>query len=756
MTKNTDRLSIFCVVFFVALAFSGCAGQAHRVKATDDAVKAGGSGDVKTVKAMEKRGEPVIVDDTGEFELIDTPFGYIKRPINRKTESVSVAPVAPAKEISSPSLPENKIPDKAVKAKPPGNAPPPRNALKGSPEKSSKEKGKITFNFDNADIYEVIGAISELLRINYIVDPDVRGKVTIRTTRGLNNEDIFPVFRQILEANGLTIVREGAVHKIVSMKDVSRMPIALRSELDMDDISPGERIIIQVIPLKFITVEEMTKLLAPFVSATGAIISDANSNTLLVVDKGLNILKALNLVDVFDINLLEKVHHRFYFFKNIDVEDAAKVLKEISSSYPTGRKDSVKLVAISRLNAVLAISSQAELLEMLDTFVAQLDIPSEDAEPRIYVYSVKNGEAAQLGTLLSTIFGKGEVKTSKSTAKDFVSQNPLAMGSKEKEPKQTEQSEVVKEAVSGNVTGSVMGEITITPDEVRNALIIKAIPRDYKIVIGILERLDVLPRQVLIEATVAEITLGKDYEMGVEWSFKNEPWTKTGFLNATIGGAGLNYALGLTEKWQTTLSALEQDNRVNILSSPHVLASDNKEAKIAISTEIPVATTEYTVTTNTDPVLETSIQYRDTGVILTVTPHINERGLVTMDISQEVSEQSSNVSVGGNSYPSFYKRSVNTTLTVKHGQTLVIGGLIKETESDSMAGVPCLIDIPLIRYLFGKDKQGTEKTEMIVMITPRVIVNLEDIDAVTEEFKAKVSKVRERMESEGQEKHPLF
>jgi len=753
MTKITDRSIIFCVVFFVILAFSGCAGQAHRVK--DDGVKAGDSGNVKTVKAVkttEKRGKPAIVDDTGEFELIYTPFGYIKRPI-RKAESVPMTPVAPVIEVSSPSPSESKVSGKVTK--PSGHIPSPRESLKESPD-VPEEKGKITFNFDDADIYEVIRTMSELLRINYIVDPNVRGKVSIHMVRGIPQAEVFPIFRQILEANGLAIVKEGAVHKIVSMKDISRMPIALRPELDINDISPGEKVIIQVIPLKFVTVQEMTKLLTPFVSKTGAIISDANSNTLLVVDKGINILKALKLVDVFDVSLLEKVNHRFYFFENIDAEDAAKVLMEISSSYPTSRKDSIKLIAISRLNAVLAISPQAELLEKLDAFVTRLDIPSEDVEPRIYVYSVKNGEASQLGSLLNTIFGGGEKKTSKITRKDSVSPNPLAVGSREKQPKKAEQSVVVREVTSGNVSGSVRGEIKITPDEVRNALIIEATPRDYKIVSGILERLDVLPRQVLIEATVAEITLGKDYEMGVEWTFKNQPWTTTGLLSATIGATGLHYAIGLTDQWQAALSALEKDNRVNILSSPHVLASDNKEAKIAISTEIPVATTEYTVTTDADPILETSIQYRDTGVILTVTPHINESGLVTMDISQEVSEQSSNVAVAGKDYPSFYKRSVQTTLTVKHGQTLVIGGLIKETESDSMAGVPCLIDIPFIRYLFGKDKQGISKTEMIVMITPRVIVNLEDVDAVTEEFKKKVSRVRERMESSEKADHPLL
>ncbi|MDD5722765.1 MAG: type II secretion system secretin GspD [Syntrophales bacterium] len=807
MTKFTDRSSIFCVVLFAVLAFSGCAGQAPHLES--NGLKASGSGDVKTAVTIEaaktiealrpvegaktikavkpvedakiaKRKERprIIADDTGEFELVRTPYGYIKHRI-KKTESTSVSPVSPV-GVSVPAgggsvkleqqpvpsvspvspvgvsvpagggsvkLEQQPVPSvsPASKLKQPLNPVPPHKATEKTAKKFPEEKGGVTFNFDNADIYEVIRTISELLQINYIVDPSVRGNVTIRTTRGLSKGDIFPVFRQILEASGLMIVEEGAVYNIVSIKDASRMPLALRSERDADDISPSERIVIQIIPLKFIAAQEMVKLLTPFVSSTGALIPDAGSNTLLAVDKGINILKVMKLTEAFDVNLLEKVSHRFYFFKNVDAEDAAKTLKEIAASYPTIGKGTVGLIAIDRLNAVLAITSQTEILEKLDAFVARLDIPSEDMEPRIYVYSVKNGEAAQLGTLLNTIFGKGETLR-KTTSKEFVHPNPLAVDSGKKQPEQAESKVVAQEATPGvgNIS-SVTGEIKITPDEVRNALIISATPRDYKIVTGILERIDVLPRQVLIEATVAEITLGKGYEMGVEWTFKNEPWSQTGVLSGTMGGAGLNYAIGLTDKWQVALSALQQDNKVNILSSPHVLASDNKEARIDISTEIPVASTQYTITTNTDPVLETSIQYRDTGVMLTVTPHINERGLVTMEISQEVSEQSSSVSVAGKDYPSFYKRSVNTTLTVKHGQTLVIGGLISEVESDAMAGVPCLVSVPLMRYLFGKDKQSRSKTELIVMITPRVIINLEDVDAVTEEFQEKVSQVRDRM-----------
>ncbi len=765
MMNNRNKMRAFCIILVAAFVLAGCVGSAPRV--ADISSQARGSKPVRTLKTggtaatvnpaeaakIVNREEEnrLRIDNNGDFELVDTPFGYIKRSVKKPTDSLT--PALSQKPVVHHTAGVSTQPATPLKA-----------VLQAErTEEPSAEQGGITFNFDNADIYEVIRTISDILEINYIIDPGVRGTVTIRTTKELSREEIFPVFRQILEASGLMIVEEGSVHKIVSSKDASRMPVALRVEGDIREVPPSQQVVIQIVPLKFITAQEMTKLLTPFVSSTGTIIADVPSNMLLVVDKGINILKVLKLVDVFDINLLEKINHRFYFFTNIDAEEATKTLKEIVGSYPSIGKDKMNLVAISRLNAVLAISSQVDLLERLDAFAAQLDIPSEDMGPRIYVYFVRNGAADQLGTLLGSIFGKKGTTSKKSNKKEVTHTNPLAIGAeKAKEPEKAEAGvsagTLVREEVAGTAT-SVRGEVTITPDEVRNALIIEATPRDYKVIQGILDRLDVLPRQVLIEATVAEITLGKGYEMGVEWTFKNAPWVETGSLSASIGAAGLSYAIGLTEKWQAALSALQENKKVNILSSPHLLASDNKEASIDISTEIPVASTSYNYTDSDSDVLETNIQYRDTGVILKVTPHINESGLVTMEISQEVSEQSSNVSVGGSDYPSFYKRSVSTTLTVKHGQTLVIGGLISETKSDAMSGVPCLIDVPLMRYLFGKDKMEGSKTEMIVMITPRVIANLEDVDAVTDEFKGKISQVKERLEKRGEntfDRSPLF
>ncbi|MCJ7809893.1 MAG: hypothetical protein MUP26_06485, partial [Desulfobulbaceae bacterium] len=263
----------------------------------------------------------------------------------------------------------------------------------------------------------------------------------------------------------------------------------------------------------------------------------------------------------------------------------------------------------------------------------------------------------------------------------------------------------------------------------------------HRIIEDILRRIDILPRQVLIEATIAEVTHDSSTLLGMDWAFgKGAAAGGAGSFLATIGKAGLKYSIGVTDKWYAELNALATKGLVNIISSPHVLASDNKEARIDVSREIPVASGQTSVSSGAT-ISETTIEYRDTGVILSVTPHINDRGLVTMDISQEVSDLEDDVNVAGKNYPSFFKRTVKTTLTVKHGQTIVIGGLIKDKEQEDISGVPCLINVPVVRYLFGEEIKKSEKIELIVLITPRVVANLDDVDAVTQEFKQKVKNV---------------
>lgn len=621
-------------------------------------------------------------------------------------------------------------------------------------KKGDLNSGDIVFNFDNADLYEVIRTMAELLEINYIVDPNVKGSVTIHTAGNLGKEDIFSVFFQVLDANGLTAVKDGSLYKIIPIKDASRLPI-LASDTNKN-IPSEERLVMQIIPLGHISASEMTKLLTPFVSKDGTILSHENSRTLLIVDRAKNILKALKLVKAFDIDIFQTLSYRLYTIRHVDAEEMVELLDDILSAYGDDVKKDIKIIAIERLNTILAMSSDPGVFDRLSAFINQIDKASDEIEPQIYVYSVKNGEAEELSELLNTVFtGKTDTEkknitkeSDKKTKKSSESSPKLAPSpfNNKNNKKETPKKNVSVQANNNKGSGTLRGDIKIIPDTIRNALIIEAIPSDYRIVTDILTQIDVLPRQVLIEATIAEITLDNSTNLGVSWSFAKTGSSDTGLLTANIGEQGLSYTIGLTEKWTNAISALASQKKVNILSSPIILASDNKEAQINVSTKIPIPSTEYQYETDSQPIFQTSIQYRDTGLILSVTPHINERGLVSMDISQEISEEGAGIEVGGKNYSTFRERLVKTTLTVKDGQTIVLGGLMEETKDDGGSGVPFFSDLPFIGYLFGKKSNSFIKKELIILLTPRVIITQDDVDIVTEEFKRKVSNIKENFD----------
>ncbi len=728
-------LALCCIFFLTLFILGGCAGQKifQKEEPVRTETKVSERPDVRPIEEIQTQAE------SGKTESLKSGF---PAPVHVE----DIEPIPAAKRISpAPHFPtEEKKPKKD----------------RGTSKPASESKaGQIVLEFDNADLYEVIRELAKHLGINYIAEPGIQGTVSIHTAGYLKQDDLFPVFFQILEANGLTAVKEGSLYKIVRFKDASRMPIASRFGDAGAELRPEERVIIQIIPLKYISVQEVTKLLTPFISAEGTLVSHEESNTLLLVDRHINVMKALKLIEAFDVNVFEKIAHRIFHLQYADAEETAKSLETVISSYGTGNKESVKILPIKRLNILIVISAIPHVFETVEWMIRQLDVQGHDVDPRIYVYSVKNGAAEELSELLNGVFSRGAAKQEKTeTVKREVQNDQTSQEKKPETPKLT--IEAMMGAVTsakkpekiaagkiseGQGSGTLKGEVKITPDKVRNALIIEAIPKDYQIIESILKRIDVLPRQVLIEVTIAEISLDSKIEMGVEWHYVRGSGRKpsTATLNADIGAAGLQYVIGQAERWSAALSALETDKKVNILSSPTVLASDNKEANINVSTEVPVASAKYT--RDDSKTIETNVQYKNTGVILSVTPHINEHGLVTMDVSQEVSEQSENVAVGENdSRPSFFKRSVKTSLTVKHGQTIVIGGLIRENRNMGFAGVPCLGKVPFLQYLFGKKSDSSDKTELIILITPRVIATLEDVDAVTEEFKSKVGNVLNR------------
>lgn len=628
--------------------------------------------------------------------------------------------------------------------------------------------GQISLNFDDADVYEVIRTIADNLQINYIVDPNVRGKVTIHTAGNLSIKDLFPIFFQILETNGLTAVKDGNIYHIVPLKDASRMPNITRFGTTYEKMSAGERIIIQIIPLKYISSDEAAKILEPFISGGGTIISHKQSNVLVAIDTSSNIQKILRLIQSLDTDFFEKVNHRFFVLEYAYADETAKILTDVFSDYAQEGKSPIKFVALPRMNTVLGVSSTPEIFAKVEELIKQIDVPGKDSAPKVFVYYVKNGDASEMADLLNAVFYQKSSEKSESSSASSEGSNKQKkvelfpssttgssspeITTQKIEPPRKET--VLKEAAepTGVSAEIIKDKIKITPDPVTNSLIIQASPKDYRVIENILNQIDILPKQVLIEVTVAEVSLDTSTSLGVEWSYIQGPGgtPSTSLIQAAIGspgytsfsdsavGGGLKYMIGQANRWSAILSALAKEGNVKILSSPSVLASDNKEAKIEISDEVPVASAQYQFDTNTS-LIQTNIQYRNTGVILTVTPHINENNLVTMKLKQEVSElKDVLVKVGKDEFPSFFKRTVETSLTVKDGQTIVIGGLIREKNSDNTTGLPCLINLPMFQYLFGKNTQTNEKTELIILIVPRVIANLTDVDAITEEFKSKV------------------
>jgi len=708
-----------CVFFLCGIGFSGYFYPASAASLNDGSVKTPRTvkhaSDVKNKSrahdtAAEKRPEPKAADND-----LKNPDSGAAEPVEAEEAPDIAAAASPGTEVNSD-----------------------QTALNAKPGQSDK----LIFNFDNAELSEVIRTLADLLHINYMLDKGVNGKVTIHTAGELSREDLFPVFYQVLEINGVTAVKDKNIYKIVPIKDVSRMQIMSRTE-QTGSIPAGERMIIQVIPLEFVSAQEISKVLTPFISQDGTIVSQDNRNLLVIVDKSDNISKVLRLVKVFDTDVFERVNHRFFPLSYSDAETIVDIMDKLFTAYGDAVKADVNFIPITRLNTLLVVSSNPKTFDAVENFIRQYDVPSQSTEPGIYVYPLKNGRAEDISGILSKVFtGKKDTLDKKKADKATVYRNPLDEGAlKEKKKEQSTRQENVSTAPLPMGTdiafesGTLRGEINITTDESRNSLIIEATPADYQIIKNLLTQLDVMPRQVLIEVTFAEITLDDSTAMGVEWSYsKGDANLSTSLLKATMGNSGLNFSIGNPDRWTAALSALSTENKVNILSNPSIMASNSMPANIDISQEIPVASSQYQYTTGDNPLLETNIEYRDTGIMLSVTPNINEHGLVTMDIDQEISEQASNVSVGGQDYPSFFKRSTKTTLTVQSGQTIVIGGLIRETNSDGVSGTPWFTNIPILSFLFGKTSDSTSKTELIIFISPYVIATADDVDAVTQEF----------------------
>lgn len=601
---------------------------------------------------------------------------------------------------------------------------------------------EVMLNFDGADLREVVKIVLvDIMHESYLIDPRVQGVVNIHSSHPVKRSALVPTLEAVLRMNGASLVRESdGVFHVNPFATATKGALTPQVGGMNKPLPPGYSV--QIVPLKYISAREMVKILEPFTPEGGIVRVDDVRNMLFLGGNARELRHLMETIDIFDVDWIAGMSVGLFTLKSVDVKTAFSEVEKILGDKGQGALAGVlRIIPIERLNALLVVTPQPKYLEQARVWIERLDRSgATDGGAQLYVYQVQNGDAVKMATLLGQAFGK---QTSQSAPPPS-----LAPGLNPAEIKSS--GPAVGGTQSGGaegVTVSVGGATKIIADKENNALLILATPSEHEIITNAIRKLDVVPRQVLIEVTIAEVTLSDEFSFGLEWYFNNNTKGK-GFLDTGAAGItqlspGFSYAwLDAAGSIKAVLNALAANSKLNIISSPHVMVSDNHTAKIQVGDRVPtVSQTQATAiaTTGTAGVIS-SIQYLDTGIMLSVTPHINAGGLVTMEISQEVSNAAKTVTSGIDS-PTISKRSAQSTVTVQAGETMVLGGLISDKKSNANSGLPFLSEIPVLGALFGAQNVKDDRTELVMMITPKLVSNSQQAREITDEFRKKVGSV---------------
>lgn len=638
---------------------------------------------------------------------------------------------------------------------------------------AADSQGDITLNFVNADVRDVAKAIlGDYLKLNYEIGSNVQGLVTIQTNEPLTRAQVLPALEQGLSLNGMVLVRSKGIYKIVPLADAHH-ELGAAQPATARGASSGYGV--EVFHVKYVNAVELLKLLQPLAGTEGSVRADQSRNLLIVEGTAQERQTIAEDIALFDADWLSGMSFALFTPDYMDAEELAKELDHVLGGFNSPIAGVVKLIPIDRLNAVLVISPQPRYLDQLRAWVSRLDKPGQGNDKKIFVYHVQNGRATDLAnTLRKTLFGSNETSSREGsdTTQDVQpsitqpangtasSGNGLAGAhsgtqaaepSETTEPDQPEGSSQHYETVGG-VNRQGMNSVHITADETNNALVILATPREYGVIQDGLHELDTAPVQVLLEASIAEVTLTKETQYGFQYFYKpngnntlalsNTQSTANATLSTiTQSFPGFSYMFSNGSNIQVILNALGTVTNVNVISSPEVMVLNNQTARLEVGNEVPVLSAQAVSTVGSNAPVVNSVQYIDTGVILKVTPRVNRGGTVMMDVSQEVSGVATD-SLSTVDSPTIQQRKINSSVSVADGETVALGGLFTKQITNADNGIPFLQDIPLLGKLFNNTDDTQNKTELMVLITPHVVDDVRKARAVTDELRRKLPEVQ--------------
>ncbi len=618
----------------------------------------------------------------------------------------------------------------------------------------SDASGNLTLNFEGADLREVVRTIlGDILKENYIVDPRVGGSITLRTANPIPKSAAMHTLEEVLRMNGAVMIREAdGVFRIVPSAVAGKGNTTPQLAGNNKPLPGGFSI--QVVPLKYIGVADMAKILEPLSGDPSSVRVDPLRNLLILSGTQLQLQHMIETVEMFDVDWISGMSVGLFTLQSVDVATVSGELEKLFGDKNLGPlAGAVRVVPIERLNALLVVTPQAKFLEQARTWVERLDRPgSGGGGQRLYVYQVQNGKADNLAALLNDAFSRKGTQT-KATPPPSLAPGAMPAEVKSAKPaaapdKGAEPFESLKIAYGPGSSVGVPQDVRIIADKDNNALLILATPADYESIESALRTLDMEVRQVLVEVTIAEVTLTDELTYGLEWYFNRGNGKTLLDNNSTPGLASLIPGFSYTWfslNYGAVLNALAKDSKLKIVSSPHITVADNQKAKIQVGDQVPILSQTQSVEGSAVGIIN-SVQYTETGVMLTVTPRVNAGGQVTMEINQEVSNATQTTTSTIDS-PTISKRSATSTVTVKSGETIILAGLIQEQKDNANQGLPLLAKIPVIGGLFGTQKWTDNRTELIVLITPHVLINTPDAAAITAEYRKRLTGLEEMFKS---------
>ncbi len=609
--------------------------------------------------------------------------------------------------------------------------------------------GQVTLNFAGADIREVIDVVlGDTLNVNYAVDPMIEGTVTVRTSQPIPRSAVIPALESILELNQAALTFSNGIYKVVPLQEAG---------LTSTIVQPSQRQLargfgINIIPLKFVSASALSNVLEPFVTQGRTLRVDEDRNLLIFAGTGVEARELAAMVDIFDVDWMAGMSFGLFPIEFAEAETLVAELAEVFAQDDNlALAGMVKFLPIERLNAVLVMTQQQAYLDRAQIWISRLDRASEGAGRRIFVYRVQNARAADLADILGQVFEisdkAAETTEGVSLAPELTAvevTSPTTEGEQGAAPATTTPASATggsttTEAVSTSLV-TESGAVRIIADERNNSLVILATPNEYRMIEATLKRLDIIPLQVLIEATIVEVSLNDDLQYGLEWFFssRESTFTFSSLASGAIASAfpGFSYAFAGGDA-QVVLNLLTSVTELNVISSPQLMVLDNQSARIQVGDEVPIATQSAVSITDADAPVVNSIEFRDTGVILEVTPRVNAGGLVEMEVSQEVSTVTETTSSDIDS-PTIQTRNIETTVAVHSGETIALGGLIQDDRSEGYTGVPLLSAIPILGNLFKTQSEATTRRELLVLITPQVVADQQQAREVTEELRKRL------------------